>query len=413
LNPVNPLPALAAITLAIFVAASLARRFPLPLRQGRFDSIDGLRGYLAFFVFVHHGCVWYYYLQTRQWQLPPSNLYVYFGQGSVAAFFMITGFLFGSKLLQGRQKAIDWTALYVSRLLRLWPLYLVAIVTLLLIVAIVTRGDRVESWPMLLEGLAAWLGFTIFGAPDLNGLANTALIVAGVTWTLCYECLFYFSLPVLALVVGAAVPWRFVAFGLAGTTLIALALWPIEPLFVMPFLTGALSAPIAGNAGCRQFARKPFAAWIVIACAVSSVLIFPYAYAIAPLLILSIAFALIACGCDLFGLLLLPASRMLGALSYSIYLLHGIILFVVFGVLIGTDQARSWSVLNYWLAVVALTPILVCAGFVTHRLIEHPAIRLAKRWANSKSTPAYTISVPMSSKASPRGQAEREGKAEN
>jgi peptidoglycan/LPS O-acetylase OafA/YrhL len=386
LNPVNPAPAIVAIALAVLVAALLARHFPLARRQGRFDSIDGLRGYLAFFVFVHHGCIWYYYLQTGQWQLPPSRLYVYFGQGSVTVFFMITGFLFGSKLLQGRQRAIDWTALYRSRGLRLWPLYLFAMAALLLIVAAMTHATRVQSVQSLLTGIAAWLGFTIFGAPDLNGLPNTALIVAGVTWTLCYECLFYFSLPLLALIVGAAVPWRFVAIGLAGTAMIATAIWPVEILFVMPFLTGACTAPIARNPACRRFARNPFASCIVIACLIVTLAIYPSAYVIAPMLMLALAFALIACGCDLFGLLLLPASRMLGAMSYSIYLLHGIVLFLAFAVVIGADQMRSWSVLSYWLTIIALTPILICTCFATHRLIERPAMRLAKHWTKRTST---------------------------
>ncbi|MFC6337438.1 acyltransferase family protein [Pseudomonas karstica] len=65
-----------------------------PSSQGRFVTIDGLRGYLAFFVFLHHSCIWYYYLQSGVWALPPSRLFVHFGQMGVALFFMITGFLF-------------------------------------------------------------------------------------------------------------------------------------------------------------------------------------------------------------------------------------------------------------------------------------------------------------------------------
>lgn len=68
--------------------------------QGRFASIDGLRGYLAFFVFLFHACTNYSYITIGKWDTPTTNLYSFLGHGSVQIFFMITSFLFYSKLLQ-------------------------------------------------------------------------------------------------------------------------------------------------------------------------------------------------------------------------------------------------------------------------------------------------------------------------
>ena len=84
-------------------------------------------GVMALAVFVSHSSIWYFYLRTGTWDVPPSNVYTQLGQGSVTLFFMITGFLFWSKLLDGRQQPIDWSRLYLSRALRLGPLYLVAV----------------------------------------------------------------------------------------------------------------------------------------------------------------------------------------------------------------------------------------------------------------------------------------------
>lgn len=92
------------------------------------QSLDGLRGLLATFVFFHHSMIWYFYIQDGVWQSPPSSLFYYFGSGSVIMFFMITAFLFFSKITSNaHSKEFDWLRLYVSRFLRIAPLYLFAI----------------------------------------------------------------------------------------------------------------------------------------------------------------------------------------------------------------------------------------------------------------------------------------------
>jgi tRNA A-37 threonylcarbamoyl transferase component Bud32 len=87
---------------------------PAAFRRKPLCGIDGLRGYLAFGVFVHHSIITWIFLRTGVIDFPPSNFYSMLGQGSVALFFMITGFLFWSRLLaQGRNH--DWLAFGVSR----------------------------------------------------------------------------------------------------------------------------------------------------------------------------------------------------------------------------------------------------------------------------------------------------------
>ncbi|RYZ83642.1 MAG: acyltransferase, partial [Proteobacteria bacterium] len=85
----------------------------------RFVSIDGLRGYLAFAVYLHHSCIWYFYLQTGRWEVPPSSLYTMLGQGAVALFFMVTSFLFATKILYSKANRIDWFGFYILRAARL------------------------------------------------------------------------------------------------------------------------------------------------------------------------------------------------------------------------------------------------------------------------------------------------------
>ena len=144
--PTSFIPALVATLAATFVSYLLSRQYEPSASADRFLSIDGLRGYLALFVFLHHSCVWYFYVRSGRWETPPSQLYVHFGQSSVALFFMITGFLFYSKLINAhRHRSFDWERLYIARVLRLTPLYLFAVALMLFLVILKSAGALHES----------------------------------------------------------------------------------------------------------------------------------------------------------------------------------------------------------------------------------------------------------------------------
>ncbi|NNG63087.1 acyltransferase, partial [Pseudomonas fragi] len=96
--------ALMAYALAIATSGLLLRYFPALQRllshpgQSRYASVDGLRGYLAFGVFVHHMAIIWVFLHTGVFDVPKSKFYAQIGLASVALFFMITGFLFWGRL---------------------------------------------------------------------------------------------------------------------------------------------------------------------------------------------------------------------------------------------------------------------------------------------------------------------------
>src|SRR4051812_45213259 len=116
MDPVSFLPALVALIIALLSTKLISYLFKFEPEPVKHLSIDGLRGYLAFFVFLHHSAIWYFYLRASVWTLPPSHLYTHFGHSGVALFFMITGFLFFLKLIEARTKPIDWIKLYVARI---------------------------------------------------------------------------------------------------------------------------------------------------------------------------------------------------------------------------------------------------------------------------------------------------------
>src|SRR5580698_9187138 len=115
MSPLSLIPILPIVGLALLTVSLVSKVVPVQVAEGHYANIDGMRGYLAFFVFLHHSSIWYLQLKYHYWGLPPSNLYSHFGPTSVAMFFMITAFLFCRKLLNAGTKGLDWPKLYIGR----------------------------------------------------------------------------------------------------------------------------------------------------------------------------------------------------------------------------------------------------------------------------------------------------------
>lgn len=381
MNPVSPIPVIFSILLALATTHFLAKRFAVILPVGRVSTIDGLRGYLGFAVFLHHASIWFFFLRTGRWAVPPSNLYTHLGQSGVALFFMITGFLFFSKLIDSKDRPVDWTKLYISRLFRLTPLYLFTMGTMFAIVAVLSDAQLREPVESLALGIARWLTFTAKGNPDLNGVAQTWIIVAGATWTLPYEWGFYLMLPLFALMVRSRTLIGSLVLGI--TALLAFKwLLDLDLLFMKAFVGGMAASVLVRYEKVRVIASAKISTMLVVGCVAAVVMIYPTAYGSMPLLLLSIAFTLVAGGNTLFGLLTSHTSRVLGEMAYSIYLLHGIVLFLMFRFLFGFPEAAKLTPIEHWAMIALCTPVLISISFLTFRQIELPAMRIAPKAAN-------------------------------
>jgi peptidoglycan/LPS O-acetylase OafA/YrhL len=373
----SPLAAAGALAVALLTVALLQRRFGAPPPSRRFATLDGLRGYAAFLVFIGHSSTWYVYAHTGRASTYPSRLFLHFGESSVVIFFMITGLLFWSKLIDGRARPVDWRRLYVSRVLRLAPLF-VFLVALLWIIGFASTGVRLRvSAPRAVLQTLQWLTFTIAGMPDIN--RGPSAIMGGPAWSLPYEWWFYLSLPVAGLLVGPRPPRAWIALGAAGTLggawwISAHAGWPIAAAF----LGGIACAFIARQPRICAAARHPAAAVICLA-ALAADTRFATPFELAPTLLLSLAFAIIACGNSLFGILEWRPARGLGEMGYSVYLLHAVLLYVVFALILGTDGTAALSGTGYWAVVYACGAAVVVISFVTFRVIEAPAMASVDR----------------------------------
>ena len=256
MEPTSILPAIGALAIALATCFLIAKLSRSEFIEGRYVSIDGLRGLLAFFVFLHHSCIWYFYINTGQWTTPPSYFYTQLGQSSVIIFFMITGFLFFSKLIDARSRDIDWQRLFVSRVLRLTPLYIFAVFIVLSIVLYLGKGSINQTVSATSFDLAQWLSFTIFGAPNINN-TDTGNIMAYVYWTLPYEWSFYLALPLFALFVGVVSPSFYLFLPIVGLAMLSIR---FNGLIVLPFLGGIVASILNRSDLFSRLLKKGLAA---------------------------------------------------------------------------------------------------------------------------------------------------------
>jgi len=376
MNVLNPAPALAAVVLALICAKVVTKFEPVP-EAGRHAPIDGLRGFLAFFVFIHHASYWYFFVRTGTWGGIHSHLYRHLGESSVAMFFMITAFLFFSKLLDSRARPINWLQLYRARFWRLAPLYLFAMSALFIVVAIESNFTLQVPFIQLTLAGVRWLLFSIFGQPDLNGVRATPQILAGVTWSLPYEWAFYLSLPLLGLVVRASAPAALRAICAIAVTTIAVQL--SNDFAWLSFCGGIAAAFAARSKRVVKLACSAFGSTIAIASLMAAVIGFHSAYSRPVLPLLSITFVIIACGNSFFGLLTSGPSRVLGQMGYSIYLLHGLVLYGILRGAIGSEALMQLNPIQYWLVIMAVIPPLIAVCTLTYRYVELPGMAVAKR----------------------------------
>jgi peptidoglycan/LPS O-acetylase OafA/YrhL len=381
--PLNPLFCIIIFAIAFATAYLLKKIYNINAPSGRYETIDGLRGFLAFGVFIHHATVWHRYLQNGVWAVPKSNLYTLLGQGSVSLFFMITSFLFVNKILQAKDGEFNFKHFFISRLYRLTPLYLFAVFLLIIIVMFVTHGHLNVSLLKFLNSIVAWVLFSIFGNPSINNSSFTTFVNAGVVWSLPYEWLFYFFIPILYLLI-----WRrkisivFILLSVGFLTFFFIKngfIW----YHLLCFVGGAIAPILIKYFPIYKKLNKHLASAIIL---VSLFFIswFDTSHKLVCIILLSVVFTLIALGNDMFGLLKNSSLKLLGEICYSTYLLHGIILFTLFHFVLGEVNVKQYSSLQYCLLILFITPLVVVISFFTFKFIELPFMQKAKLRINKK-----------------------------
>ena len=375
------IPILVVLVLSVLLVNKIIR---IDLPEMKYPEIDGLRGYLAFFVFLHHAFIWQVFLKTTDWKDPESNLFNQFGETSVVFFFIITSFLFTTKLLTNKTREIDWSNYLKSRFLRLFPMYIFSIIVIFILVACLTNFNIRVPFSENLKSVLSWIFFNVSKKnSNLNGLENTFILNAGITWTLPYEWVFYFLLPLIALFFKIKINYK----ALIGFTITAAIIMVINKSSLrhfMPFVGGICVALLINTKKFNTILKQKKYTILALLLLAVSVYFFNSGRKPFPIISASIVFLIIASGNNFFGVLSSAFSRKLGQITYSIYLLHGILLFIIFYYIIGFEEAKALTNIEYWsIITLSIIPlILICQ--LSFKYIEHPLMSLTKN-RNKKS----------------------------
>lgn len=374
---------LAALLVATLVARAIGSLgFPVPQADRRIGCVDGLRGYLALAVLCHHFSIW---LHVRafggEWSAPKVNLLNQLGTGSVSLFFMATGLVFYPRVVAGL-RATDWRGVYISRVFRIVPMVVFSVVCVTLVIA--RRVDPVFDAAYLKSALV-WIA--TIGEPPLLGYADSSRVNAAVLWSLRFEWQFYvLALPLCAFAADVVRrrggPVWLVPVAMLVVAVLFNALPPAfrqtHPFFKYAglFAIGMIAHECQQRDRVKRFFGRPLASLsatlaLVVGAVASQ---FPFGWSM-PLF--GYFFISVACGNSVWGLLRSRGAIVLGEISFGIYVLHGILLDILFvdfaGLTARFDAARMPALLPLLAA-----GIVLCAA-ATFLLVERPGIR-AGRW---------------------------------
>jgi peptidoglycan/LPS O-acetylase OafA/YrhL len=283
--------------------------------------LDGLRGIAATTVALNHAPFVLVNLKVvpKVFVFQHQILFSFFGSIGVQVFFCITGMLFTSKLLFSDE--VNWTSFFRKRLRRTVPGYFSAC-ALALAIAVWYSFPVKQPIGEILVALPQILSFGLMPLPAFNGFHLGRLL--GVNWSLAIEWRFYAVLPILFVLVRdlrSLALIAIVAFAIFDSVLSGKSTWAF-------FVSGAICAPLM----YRSFGRKVR----VASYAVMAVVLFVFArywgefsnYGPERLLLMTVLFSSIVIARP-WALSIKPLVAM-GAVSYSFYLLHSMVLFVLF-----------------------------------------------------------------------------------
>lgn len=361
---------LASVSISLFIILFLTEKinkqvFKLSSPSGSRDGcIDGLRGFLAIFVFFHHFYIFQWWKASGEWLAPHAAFINNMGVASVQIFFMITAYLFIKKI---KSSNVLWYKIYKSRFFRVVPLYIFAVIITLLYSSFLSSGTA--STIDYFKAIGNW---AIFNGGYYPTFYDSNKITAGVTWTLKYEWLFYFMLPVFLIFIKKKLS--------IFLFLLVISLVAVNANFAgfiainfMPFAMGWWMTVIEEKFSDRinlNFDTPTFSSLLLLVALLAFTL-----HAGTRVGLVSIQFCcfiiffLITRGCSIFGLLRSKPAITLGEVSYSIYLLHGIVIFTL-------STFFNIQLTVYILPLCLFFVVLLSLG--TYKYIEKPMINLGR-----------------------------------
>ena len=323
-----------------------------PLMRGRLETIDALRGLAALSV------AWFHMTNTYEGGL--ARLSGRYGWLGVEVFFVISGFVIPYSIATTYERFSwrDGPGFLLRRMVRLEPPYLVSIALVIVLWEISARAPGFQGGP---PNYTPWqvASHLLYGTQLLG-----EQWLQPVYWTLAYEFVFYLFCGLTFGIIWGIGPIVFLGGALAITALTTFVVPSLFPLFVM------------GTAVFRRLVRGDPTPVTVLIIAVSIA-----AMASRGLLLQAIVGAMTAVVIGFAAqrpLPFRPAARALlplGAISYSLYLIH----IPIGGRVVNLGRRFvEGGAREFLLSLVALV-VSVAVAAIFWAIVERPATALARR----------------------------------
>jgi peptidoglycan/LPS O-acetylase OafA/YrhL len=317
----------------------------------RIAFLDALRGLAAVAVFVYHVFVWTI-PSFEAW----SDRYADLGALGVGVFFVISGYIIPSSLERQGLRSF-----WIRRICRIYPLYwwvLFCFVSVMVIAHIPPIGQQTID---LLE------------QPLANGLANALLLQYAVgqqnivpnAWTLHYELIFYTLMSLLLISRLYQRTYLIASVCLAAGLLIAyVTASGMLSIAMLLMFSGLVIQRLDHGRASPSFA---LGFGLLAAVSILALPLLP-----GKSLMMALAIPVFGLGYLLRSLPMPRVLLFLGRISYSIYLLHILVMMVVPAV-----PNQLLSVLIWGAAVLGVSSL-------SERLIERPGIELGRRLSRTR-----------------------------
>lgn len=370
----------------------------------RLPELESLRGLMALWVVAVHSLL-AVGIDTAAW--PGVLRWLSAGDHPVSVFILLSGFVIFNLLDNARE---SYGVYLTRRFLRLFPAYLVCLVMAGLTLELAMDAIRGMPWHppfasvrlrLLEEAQQNFLPHFLshlslmHGAVPAGVLPDAPYTIVGQAWSISLEWQFYLLAPACLVSVRR---WpRLAVPCMLALAIVLRKLAGGNPAFVFSqfeyFAVGALSyfgwkALRSTMAPGVSISAVGYAAWALLGV---SLLLFPAPPA---LLIWALVMLSLVAGeagqasvferCVLL-LLRWPVTRYLGKVSYSLYLVHMIVLYAVMGVLgKHLGDASPWSFLGVLFVTTACAS--VAAAALLYRFVEQPFMALGRRLGAPRGT---------------------------
>lgn len=147
----------------------------------RIVELDAIRGLAALAIMVNH--------------LPFSNRLTHMGAYGVDLFFVLSGYLITTIILKNSRAAGFLRAFYARRSLRIWPIYYLALIVVIVINPFFRPPFPLDAWPFYATYTQGIQNYWSGVVPGFSSLLDH-------TWTLALEEQYYLIWPALLLLLG-------------------------------------------------------------------------------------------------------------------------------------------------------------------------------------------------------------------